>query len=340
MLAALFNSPRNISLVDYPISRLEPDQLLVKVGACGVCGTDFHIYKGEAPAKAPVILGHEYTGEIVDAGKDVKNFSIGDRVAVNPNIHCGYCEYCKSGKINLCKNLRALGVTINGGLAEYSIVPISQAYHLPEDFPLSHAAFAEPLSCCIHGIEQANIKVGDKVAIIGAGTIGLLMIQLAILKGSSMIIVFDPLAEKRNLALGLNADYVFDPSEENVIQKMNDLTSGGADVVIECAGNETAAQTSLNIIRKGGTIVLFGLANSEAYLKFNLQSFFHNELTIKSSLLNPYTFQTAVDLLVKEKIKVEPFNPHYFSFKDEKIISIFNNKRDESIIKYMLIPND
>lgn len=340
MQAALFNSPHNINLVDYPLTKLEPDQLLVKVGACGICGTDFHIYKGHAPVKAPVILGHEFAGEIAEIGKDVKSFSIGDKVAVNPNIHCGYCEYCRMGKINLCNNLKALGVTINGGLAQYSIVPVSQAYHLPKDFPLRHAAFAEPLSCCIHGIDQADIKVGNKVVIIGAGTIGLLMIQLAILKGSSKIIVLDPVPEKRKLALDLNADYVFDPFEEKLVQKVKEVTSGGAEVVIECVGNEAAAQTSLNLVRRGGTIVIFGLASDESYLKFNLQSSFHNELTIKTSLLNPYTFQTAVDLLVTKKIKVDLFHSNYFSLEDEKLISVFNNNGDKSIIKHMLIPNN
>jgi 2-desacetyl-2-hydroxyethyl bacteriochlorophyllide A dehydrogenase len=339
MLAALFNSPHNLRLVDYPLTKLESDQVLVKVGACGICGTDFHIYHGKAPAKAPVIIGHEYAGEIVEKGNDVSNFSVGDKIAVNPNIHCGYCEFCKTGKIHLCRNLKALGVTVNGGFAQYSKVLVTQAYKIPGNYSVKHAAFAEPLSCCLHGIVQANIKIGDSVAIIGAGTIGLFMVQLARLKGSSKIIVFDPVPEKRKLAAELNADYVFDPADDEFISKTKEVTSGGTDIVIECAGNESAAQISLDLVRKGGTIVIFGLSSSDSFLKLNLQTLFHNELTIKSSLLNPYTFQTAVDLLITGRIKVDLFNTHYFSLEDQKLFSVFNNGGDRTISKYMVVPN-
>ncbi len=171
MMAAQFISPGNLSVIDYPIRKLNDDELLVEVCACGVCGTDFHIYKGDAPAVFPIIPGHEYSGVVADKGASVSEFNIGDHVAIDPNIYCGYCDECKNSRVNFCENHKALGVTLNGGFAEYSIVPFKQAYLLPKDFPHTDASFTEPLSCCIRGIDKAEIKCGNNVAIVGGGAI-------------------------------------------------------------------------------------------------------------------------------------------------------------------------
>jgi 2-desacetyl-2-hydroxyethyl bacteriochlorophyllide A dehydrogenase len=339
MKAAIFNGPHNIGVINYEFSKLLDDQVLIKVKSCGICGTDFHIYEGKAPAKPPVILGHEYVGEVIEVGKGTSSFRIGDHIAVNPNIHCGYCYFCKLGKINLCQNLKALGVTNNGGLAQYSVVPVTQAYLLPADFPFVEAAFAEPLSCCLHGIDIADIKLYDTIAVIGAGTIGLLMIQLAKLKGALKIIAIDVSNEKLSLAKSVGADYCFNPSEENFYNNMDDISSGGADIIIECAGNENAAALSVSLARKGGRIIIFGLSGLGSSLKLNLQEIFHKELSIRTSLLNPFTFQNAVDLLITKKIKVNLFNYQKLILDDNSIKTLFNKPRDGSVIKYMIIPN-
>jgi 2-desacetyl-2-hydroxyethyl bacteriochlorophyllide A dehydrogenase len=340
MQAAIFSGPHNISVEDYSLPKIKDNELLIKVGACGVCGTDFHIFEGDAPAKPPVILGHEYVGEIVDLASNIKNFKIGDRIAVNPNIHCGYCEYCRKGKINLCLNLKALGVTINGGFSQYSVVPLTQAFLLPVDFPFEIAAFAEPLSCCVHGLNQATVRLGNSVAIVGAGPIGLLMMQLFRLSGASKTYVIDIDENKRNIALELHADAAFNPQAGDFLESFIDQTNGGADVVIECVGSEQAAKTSLNIVRKGGTLVVFGLASPKAQLHIFLQQLFHKELTLKSSILNPNTFQNAVDLLVSGKIETKLFNPKLVPLKNDNINSLFSTKRDSSIIKYMVVPDN
>lgn len=340
MHTALFSGVKKIEIKDFTLPGINENEILLKVGACGVCGTDFNIFEGKAPANPPVILGHEYAGEIVEIGKNVKEFNVGERVAVNPNIHCGYCKFCKAGKVNLCKNLIALGVTINGGFAEYSVVPVSQAYKIPSDLPYSTATFAEPLSCCIHGIQQAEVGIGDKVAIVGAGPIGLIMLQLAKLSGASSTIIIDPVLEKRNLAIQFGAEYSFNPDDEYFLQKLNDLFNGDIDVVIECAGNESAVKTSLEIVRKGGRVVIFGLADKSAKVNLYLQTFFHKEITIKSSLLNPFTFHTAVELLSSGKINVKDFNPEIISLNSEGIQKIFYSKRDHAILKYMVIPTN
>lgn len=338
MQAALFTGPHKISVTDFQTPRPGPDELLIRVGACGVCGTDFHIFEGNAPAKPPVILGHEYTGEIVDKGENIQDMQIGQRVAVNPNIHCGYCEFCRKGKINLCLNLKALGVTVNGGFSEFSLVPRTQAHLLPGNFPFRIAAFSEPLSCCIHGIDQAQIKTGDTVSIIGSGTIGLLMQQLSVLQGASSTAVFDISEQKREIARNLGADQVYDPSDENSLEAMREHTPNGTDVVIECVGSQKAAEFALKQVKKGGTLVIFGLADPKAFINLYLQAFFHKELTIKSSILNPNTFQTAVDLLVTGKIRTDLLNPQMVNLRNNEISALFNDPRDSAIIKYMVIP--
>lgn len=339
MRAALFTGPGKIEVSDLPIRKVDKDELLVRIGACGVCGTDFHIVEGKAPARVPVIIGHEFTGEVIEMGNSVSVFNTGDKVAVDPNIYCGYCEYCRSGRINLCSNLKALGVTINGGFAEYCIVPVKQAYLLPQSLSYNVAAFAEPLSCCIHGIDQADIKQGNKVAIIGAGPIGLILLQLSILRGAGSVMVMDYSVEKRTMAKKLGAEYTLDPDDQNSFNEYFEYSKGGADIVIECAGNEKSAANCFNIIKKGGLILLFGLADRQAHIQLYLQSFFHKELTIKSSLLNPFTFQSAVDLLISGKLNVEIFQPGIVQLTNENINNLFFNGRNLSVIKYVINPN-
>jgi len=337
VLAAIFNGPYNMSLADYPLARLEPEQLLVKVGACGVCGTDFHIYEGKSPSKPPVILGHEYVGEIIDLGRGVISFKMGDHIAINPNIHCGHCELCRVGKINLCKNLKALGVTLNGGFAEYSIVPLSQAYLIPKDFSLSLAAFAEPLSCCLRGMEQAKIKHGDSVVIIGGGTIGLMMVQLVKIAGAAKIILIEPEPFKQNLGISLGADYAFDSADNNITEEIKELTHSQTDVIIECVGKSETVELAVKLAGRGCNIVIFGLAPIDQNITINLQHLFMNEIKISHSYLNPFTFKPAVDLLIAGKINVQKLITNQIGLKN--INNIFHNNIDTSSIKQQIINN-
>lgn len=340
MKAALFAGINKLSVEELSLPEINDDDIVVKIGACGVCGTDFHIINGNAPAKAPLIIGHEYAGEVIETGKNAVEFKAGNKVVIDPNIYCGYCSFCREGKVNLCENLNALGVTINGGMAQYSVVPKKQAYLLPDNFSINNAVFTEPLSCCIHGIEQANIRIGDTVAVLGLGTIGLLMIQLARIKGASKTISIDPVEEKCKIAENLYVDYTLNPDNKYFISDFENITSGGADVVIECVGNANAVATAFNLVKKGGTIVIFGLADNSAEVSLHLQSVFRKEVTFKTSLLNPFTFQTAVDLLVSKKISVEYFNPVLIPLETGKLKTLFTGSRNYSIVKYMVIPNN
>ncbi|OGU71297.1 MAG: hypothetical protein A2V93_07185 [Ignavibacteria bacterium RBG_16_34_14] len=336
MQAAVFNGVNNIVLEDYSLRTLEKSELLIKVTCCGVCGTDKHIYEGKAPSSIPVILGHEYTGIVVERGNSHSNFNIGDRVAIDPNIHCGFCDYCKKGKVNLCENLKALGVTLNGGFAEYSIVPVSQIYSIPKDFDLSVAAFAEPLSCCLRGMEQAGITHGDSVIIIGGGAIGLMMVQLAKIAGAAKIILIEPEPFKRNLGISFGADYAFGSADNNILDEIKELTQSQTDVIIECVGKSETVELAIKLAGKGSKIVIFGLAPMDHNIKINLQYLFKNEIRISNSYLNPFTFKPAVDLLIAGKINVQKLITNQIGLKD--INNIFHNNINGSI-KQQIINN-
>lgn len=339
MRALLFYTPGNIEVKELNIPKLKDNEILIHIEGCGVCGTDFHIFNGEAPSAQPVVLGHEFTGFVIDRGNS-SSFKELDRVVVDPNIYCGHCYYCRKGEINFCRNLKALGVTLNGGMSQSAIVPVSQAYKIPEELEYRKAIFTEPVSCCIHGINQSSILPGDKVAIVGSGTIGLIMLQLAKLRGAAEVTVIDPLQSKRLLAQQLGADFQFNPEDPQFLEHYNDLSSGGADVVIECVGKSSAVETSLRIARKGATVVVFGLAGPNDFMKLYLQSFFHKEISLKSSLLNPYTFQAAVDLIVSGKLKLDALKPEQVSLTYEEILGMFTKPVNESVIKYMITPNN
>jgi len=337
VLAAQFQKPHVLELIDAPLRKLAADEVLVKVAACGVCGTDVHILAGEAHARPPVILGHEFAGTIVDCGKQVADLRLGDAVAIDPNIACGGCYYCRRGQVNFCENLRALGVDIDGGFAEFCIAPAKQCYKLPADFPIAHGAFAEPLSCCVRGLQRAAIQPGQSVAIVGAGTIGLLMLQLARLAGAGALFVFDPLEAKRAIAQKFKIDLAIDPQQPGTLKEIAERTHGGCEVVIECAGRVEAAELAIALAKRGGRVVLFGLAPPETHARLPLQVAFLKELTILSSILNPFTFHTAVALLTKGKIDLAPFVIRRLNLKQTP--EALESARQGEASKTLVIPN-
>lgn len=335
MLAAIFHGNKKIEVCDYTLPILGTNELLIKVDSCGICGTDRHIFSGSAASSIPIILGHEYSGTILDSANRSARFKIGDKVAIDPNIYCGYCSYCKKGNINFCENLNALGVTLNGGFAEYSIIPSSQAYILPDDFDLSIASFSEPLSCCLRGIEHADIKPGNTVVIIGGGSIGLMMVQLVKISGASRIVLIEPDHSKQLFGIELGADFVLDSNEEKLFDHISDLSNGHVDVVIECVGNKSTIENAIKIAGKGSKVIIFGLAPKDQNISLNLQYIFLKELKIINSYLNPFTFQSAVDLLVNKKIEVQKLISQQIHLKE--IPDFFSSNTISSNIKVQLI---
>src|SRR5437763_11155297 len=194
MRAVIIDAPGIIRVDNVPDPTPRPDEVLVRVGACGICGTDLHIIDGDSPlARYPIIPGHEFAGEVVALGSDVAQrngqegeyITVGSRIAIEPNLYCGHCDFCRTGHENLCLNYAALGVTTNGAIAQYVAVPMSSAYLLPDTMSLREGALIEPVSCAVHGMHSLNPRSGDTFLIVGAGTMGLLLLQLALRRGPS-----------------------------------------------------------------------------------------------------------------------------------------------------------
>ena len=316
MKATYFLGNETFEVREVPVPKAAPGTVVVKNYACGVCGTDVHIYHGEpgsADVTPPVVLGHEYSGVVYEVGEGVKGLQVGDHVTIDPNIYCGECEYCRNGKKQMCPSMQAVGVTMDGGFAEYSIVPAAQALKLDPSVPLEYGAMSEPLACCIHGIDLAEIKLGDTVCVVGGGAIGLLLLQLAKMSGASKIVVSEPNEIRRQKAMELGADMCINPLEEGHYEKYIDFIGGdGADVVIECAGNRAAVNSAFKFAKKGAMILLFSVPSVGATYDLPLMDVFKKELTIRGTFVNPDTHQRAVNLINSGRIKIEPIITHTF----------------------------
>jgi 2-desacetyl-2-hydroxyethyl bacteriochlorophyllide A dehydrogenase len=286
--------------------------VVLKVNTCGVCGTDSHIYQGEFLVRFPVVPGHELSGEVVEVGSSVTHVAVGDWVTVDPNIVCGVCPYCRVGQINLCDNLHAVGVRMDGGFAGYCRAPAKQVYRLPEGMSLLEGAFAEPLACCLHGTDRAGLRAGDRVLVIGGGSIGLTMVQLALAAGASHVILSEPSESRRGLGVVLGATAALNPVATDVRGEVLELTEGGADLVIECAGTARTAEQAVACARKGGRVLFFGVAPEAAIAELRPYDIFLRELTILGSFVNPFTHQRALEALAKGRVKVEPLVSHRY----------------------------
>ena len=262
MKALLLKDVNNLEYCDIPQPALRPDEILVKVAACGVCGTDLHLFHGEEGAGSsilPLVMGHEFSGTVVAVGDQVKKLAVGDHVTVDPNVYCGECFQCRRGTAHFCENAEAYGVSMFGGFAEYCAVVERAAYKVPDSLDLHHAALVEPVACCLHGIDRANIRPGQTVVIIGAGSIGQLMLQLAKLYGAANIVAVDPIDSKREIALKLGATLAVDPIHQDLKQVIADAGILSVDTVIECVGNPRTMEQAVDVASRGATVLLFGL---------------------------------------------------------------------------------
>lgn len=307
---------------ELPAHELADDEALIRVSACGVCGTDVHIYhgdKGSAEVVPPVILGHELAGVVEKIGRRVDRLQVGDHVTIDPNIYCGECHYCKNGKKQLCTHLHAIGVNRNGGFADHCYAPQAQCYRLNPDIPLEYGAMAEPLACCLHGIDRAGIKVGDTVCVIGGGAIGLIMVQLARMAGASQVVLSEPVAMRREIALTVGADHVIDPMHEPLKERLEQLLGfDGADVVIECVGNPQGTAQAFEAAKRGTTVLLFSVPKAGTAHPLSLEEVYQKELTIVGSIINPNTHQRAVDLINSGRIQLAPLITHHFPMEQVK----------------------
>ena len=340
MKASRFLGNKTFAVTDLPTPHAGPGELVLRNQVCGVCGTDVHIYHGEpgsADVNPPVVLGHEYSGEVVEVGEGVTGFAVGDHVTVDPNIYCGHCAYCQNGKKQLCPSMEAIGVTRDGGFAQYSRIPASQAFKLEPTVPWEAAAMAEPLACCLHGIDLAGIQVGDKVCVVGGGAIGLLMVQLAKLSGASQIVLSEPNEKRRQVGLQLGANAALDPTRPDAQEAFAQVLGGGANVVIECVGNVPAVKSAFQFAGKGATVLLFSVPKVDATFDLPLFDVYKKELTIKGSFVNPDTHERAVRLINSGKLDFTSIITHRFNL-DQLPEAIAMQMSSESI-KVVVCPH-
>ena len=340
MRAAVFYGIRDLRLEDVPKPKISDNEVLIRVNASGICGTDIHIYRGEWKTNTPIILGHEFSGVIADVGRKVKGLNIGDPVVAEPNIPCGSCYYCRMSERNyFCENLEATGVTVNGAFAEYVKIVASNVYRLPKGYNLDEAALIEPLACCVRGIDQAKIKAGDTVAIIGAGPVGLILLQLALKSGASMVIQTDMEDSRLSIAKDLGADHTINVTKADPVESIKELTGGyGVDVAIEAVGKPEAITQAMRATRRGGRLVIFGVSPEDAVWKVRPFELYDKELTIKTSYRSPYTFQRAVKIAASGRVRLKPLISHIFKLDDIHRAFEVAEKRLEGAVKVLVKP--
>lgn len=339
MKAAVFYGRKNLVIEELPVPEPGKGELLIQVMACGVCGTDIHIFNGdEGAAKTPsgTVLGHEFAGLVVRGGEGTEKFRPGDRVCIDPNRLCGECGPCRSGLGHFCENIVGIGTTVNGGFAEYCVVPQSQAYPFGETLRFTQAAMTEPTACCLHGIDMCDIACGDTVAVIGGGMIGLLMLQLARLRGAKTLILIEPVAEKRALAKQLGADLVLDPFEGEITQALEAAGVGRIATVIECVGKTATMEQAIAIAGQKSTVMLFGLTAPEDVLSVKPFTLFKKEIVLKASYINPYTQQRALGLLESGRLDVSSMIREVIPLSE--LPALLANKEALSKGKYIVNP--
>jgi 2-desacetyl-2-hydroxyethyl bacteriochlorophyllide A dehydrogenase len=311
MQAAVIAGPGDVSIADLSDPSPGRGEIVVEVRACGICGTDIHIADGDlSTARYPVVPGHEFAGEVVAVGPDVpEDFRVGDLVAVDPSLFCGRCRPCRLGHENLCERWGGIGVTINGGCAEYAAVPSWNAHRLPSGFDMSLAALIEPLSCAVHGYDLIRTRLGDRFLVYGAGTMGLMLLMLAGRVGALTVTVVEPHPGRREKAVSLGAD--------EVVAAADHLDAARSfDVVVDATGVIPAIEDGLQRVRPGGTFLQFGVAPADASASVSPFKIYNTEIAIVGSMAVLKSYDRACDLVIEADLGLGELVSDQFALKD------------------------
>ncbi|EIM82067.1 NADP+-dependent D-mannitol dehydrogenase [Stereum hirsutum FP-91666 SS1] len=319
MNALWYNAPRDFSIKEVPIPQYKDNEVLLKVTCCGVCGTDGHIHEGEFISTFPLIPGHEAIGVIVELGKDVKGFAKGDRCVADVGITCDDCFYCRRGQTLMCENFKARGVSSDGGFADYIVYPQHKLYKI-KNLTDEEATLLEPAACAIHGLDKLNPPVGIEVLLLGAGPTGLILAQLLKLNGAARVVLAANKGIKMDIAKQINAaDEYIELDRQNPEAQWEQLKKDnpyGFDVVVEATGVEKLANESINYVRRGGTLMIYGVYNNEALVHWPPSKIFGDEIKIIGSFSQTYCFPRAVAYLDSGKINVKGMVTDVFQLKD------------------------
>ncbi|OJD23417.1 chlorophyll synthesis pathway protein BchC [Blastomyces percursus] len=338
MKALLYSKPREFGVVEIPVPTLRENDVLIKVKACGACGTDLHIHDGEFISKFPLVPGHETVGVVAAFGPKVKGFTVGERVVADNSELCGECFYCRRGEELLCEHFEAHGVTMNGGFAEYCAYPAGRVFKF-KNLSDVDATLLEPASCAAHGLDKIAPKMGSSVLMFGAGPTGLVLAQMLKLNGGCKVVIAAPEGLKMNLAKNLNAadEYVElsrkDPSAQ--FAKLKADNPYGFDIVVEATGSVKILEDAINYCRRGGKLVVYGVYADADRVSWPPSKIFGDEITILGSFSETYKFPAAIDYLDSGKVRVDGIVNKVF--KLEQWAECLEAMRNKSAIKAAIV---
>ena len=349
MRAALWHGRDDVRIGEVPEPTAGENEVKIRVKWCGICGSDLHEYRAGPmiiPRKphpltgrtSPIILGHEFSGDVVEIGSGVKNVSEGDRVVVNALIYCGQCFYCGIGEYNMCFKLGSTGLASDGGFAEFVTVPSYATYKIPPEVTYEMGTFVEPLAVALRAVKRGRAHVGNTAAVVGAGPIGLLVQQAATACGAGKVYAIEPIPERRKLARNLGATEVFNPSEGDVSKEIHALTDGmRADVAYECVGNQVAFDTAVRVTGRRGMIVMVGLAIEPLAVPFLRLWGHEKEITTSQGYVDE--FPPAIAFLADRRVQVEPMITSKITL-DDLVQKGFKEliRRPEKNIKILVSP--
>jgi L-iditol 2-dehydrogenase len=307
----LLSSYNNLEIAEMPVPAVGAGEVLVRVEACGICGSDVHGYDGGSGRRIPpIVMGHEAAGTVASVGSGVTGFAVGDRVTFDSTVYCGECAFCKRGEVNLCDNRQVIGVSCgdyrrHGAFAEYVAVPQRIMYQLPAGISFSEAAMLEAVSVALHAVRVSDVKSGETALVIGAGMIGLLTLQAAHALGCAKVLIADIDETRLKLARDVGADATLFGSGEKIVAEVMKLTSGrGVDITYEAVGRNETVATAIDCTRKGGTVTLIGNIRPEVTLP--LQKVVSRQLRLQGSCASAGEYPQAIELIAAGKIKVGP----------------------------------
>lgn len=339
MKSAVFYGKHDLRVEEHEMPKVGPKDVLIQVKACGVCGTDVHIYegdKGAAEVTPPTILGHEFSGVIAEVGSEVTNYKAGDRVCIDPNCYCGACEPCRNGVVHYCEHMIGYGTTVNGGFAEYCAVNERQVYKLGDNTSFEQGAMTEPVACCLHGMDMCEIRPGHQVVVIGGGMIGLLMLQLSSLAGAAKVALLEPVESKREVGKKLGADICIDPIHEDVKARLKEVGMTWVNTVIECVGRPSTIEQAIDIAGNKAVVMMFGLTKPDETISVKPFEIFRKELVLKASYINPYTQKRALDLIDSGHLDVSSM---VYEVADlDELADILSNPELRAKGKYIISP--
>jgi 2-desacetyl-2-hydroxyethyl bacteriochlorophyllide A dehydrogenase len=308
MRAVVIDEPGKIRVDQVPDPEFGPKDVVVKVGACGICGTDIHIIDGEfPPTKYPIIPGHEFGGKVVAVGEEVTGIKVGDRVGVDPTLNCGECYFCQRGQGNLCERWNAVGVTTTGGFAECVAVPERTVYPLPEGMSFAEAALIEPVSCVVHGFHMLQPHVGDSYLIFGAGPMGLQNAQVARFNGARVVAIVDINPRRLEVARSFGFDVVGASLEE-----VRHVAPRGFDNVIEATGKTNVAEKAIDAVIRRGKLLLFGVCPPGEKAAYDAFKIYNQEITILGTMAVLNSYGPAIDVISAGAVDAKKMVTHTF----------------------------